>query len=371
MECNRWVTSIPRPSSCAQSRSYWRAKTSWAPPRPVPGRLRPSPCPFSRMLREHRAHRAASSSSPRASWRRRWRSLPRLRAVPVRGNRARPRRRRLRQAAGGDRRTGVDVLVATPGRLLDFMVRRRAEARGIQYLVLDEVDRMLDMGFLPQVRQHRREDARSDRQTLFFSATLPPEIERMTKWVLERSRDDRDRRRASPGRNRHTRAVSGGQGPEIRPARRSCWSATKFDSVHHLLRAPSMVADASAHQLKACSHAVAVHARRPLAERARARRWKVSRPARYEVLVATDIAARGLDIASVSHVINYDVPGASGGLRPPHRPHRPCACRRAMPSRSSPRRSSTRSARSSGSSGAEHPPGEAGRLRVSLHRALQ
>src|SRR3954463_14349152 len=79
---------------------------------------------------------------------------------------------------------GPDVLVATPGRLLDFMEQGEVDLRSIQYLVLDEVDRMLDMGFLPQVRRIV-EKVPKVRQTLFFSATLPPEIASMTKWVLK------------------------------------------------------------------------------------------------------------------------------------------------------------------------------------------
>ena len=79
--------------------------------------------------------------------------------------------------------SGADVLVATPGRLLDFMEDGTIKLNTIQYLVLDEVDRMLDMGFLPQVRRIV-DKVPKERQTFFFSATLPPEIETMTTWVL-------------------------------------------------------------------------------------------------------------------------------------------------------------------------------------------
>jgi len=79
--------------------------------------------------------------------------------------------------------TGVDVLVATPGRLIDFLEDGTANLKDIQYLVLDEVDRMLDMGFLPQVRRIV-DRVPKQRQTLFFSATMPPELETMTKWLL-------------------------------------------------------------------------------------------------------------------------------------------------------------------------------------------
>src|SRR4029077_3662503 len=78
---------------------------------------------------------------------------------------------------------GVDVLVATPGRLLDYLSEGELRLDSLEILVLDEVDRMLDMGFLPQVRKIV-EQCPKKRQTLFFSATIPPEIESLTKWVL-------------------------------------------------------------------------------------------------------------------------------------------------------------------------------------------
>src|SRR5271154_3367952 len=82
-----------------------------------------------------------------------------------------------------DMKRGIDVLVATPGRLIDHLEQGTFDLKQINILVLDEVDRMLDMGFLPQVRRIV-EQCPKDRQTLFFSATLPPEIEGLTKWVL-------------------------------------------------------------------------------------------------------------------------------------------------------------------------------------------
>ena len=80
---------------------------------------------------------------------------------------------------------GLDVIVATPGRLLDFLEQREISLQSIEILVLDEVDRMLDMGFLPDVRRLVEKcPPREKRQTLFFSATLPPEIEKLTQWAL-------------------------------------------------------------------------------------------------------------------------------------------------------------------------------------------
>ena len=115
---------------------------------------------------------------------------------------------------------GVDVLVATPGRLLDFLGDGTANLKDIQYLVLDEVDRMLDMGFLPQVRKIV-DRVPKQRQTLFFSATLPPELETMTQWLLKDPESVEIGARRIAGGDGDARALSGGQGPEIRPAHRA------------------------------------------------------------------------------------------------------------------------------------------------------
>lgn len=199
----------------------------------------------------------------------------------------------------------VDVLVATPGRLLDFMSDGELKLDGIQYLVLDEVDRMLDMGFLPQVRKIV-EKLPKDRQTLFFSATLPPEIEGMTKWVLKDPETIAIGMRLSAAET-----VTHAMYPVAKDQKFDLLVAllekTKFHSVI-IFCATKVMADRAAHQLKAMNHAVAVmHADRSQSERQEA--LEGFKSGKYEVLVATDVAARGLDIASVSHVINYDVPG--------------------------------------------------------------
>ena len=112
---------------------------------------------------------------------------------------------------------GVDVVVATPGRLLDHLEQGTLHFRDVTILVLDEVDRMLDMGFLPDVRRIV-EQISTDRQTLLFSATLPPEIERLAAWVLREPETGRNRRAPFPGRNRHARRLSGGRRTKIRSA---------------------------------------------------------------------------------------------------------------------------------------------------------
>ncbi|MGV3533401.1 MAG: DEAD/DEAH box helicase [Chthoniobacteraceae bacterium] len=199
----------------------------------------------------------------------------------------------------------VDVLVATPGRLLDFMSDGELDLSGIQYLVLDEVDRMLDMGFLPQVRKIV-EKLPKDRQTLFFSATLPPEIEGMTKWVLKDPETIEIGVRLKPAET-----VTHAMYPVAKDQKFDLLVALLEKTQYHsviIFCATKAMADRAAWQLKSMNHAVAVmHADRSQGERTEA--LEGFKSGKYEVLVATDLAARGLDIASVSHVINYDVPG--------------------------------------------------------------
>ena len=200
---------------------------------------------------------------------------------------------------------GVDVLVATPGRLLDFMEEGVVDLSSIEYLVLDEVDRMLDMGFLPQVRRIV-EKCPKQRQTLFFSATLPPEIEGLTKWVLKDPEIISIGERRSPAET-VTHAlypVAKDQKFELLLA---LLEKTQYRSVI-VFTATKVMADRVAARLLELQHPVAcMHADRSQSERTEA--LEGFKSGKYEVLVATDVAARGLDIASVSHVINFDVPG--------------------------------------------------------------
>ena len=199
---------------------------------------------------------------------------------------------------------GVDVLVATPGRLLDFLEDGTADLRDIQYLVLDEVDRMLDMGFLPQVRRIV-DRLPKQRQTLFFSATLPPELETMTSWLLKNPEQVEIGQRRSPAET-----VTHALYPVAKDQKFDLLVAllerTKFDSAI-IFTSTKIMADRVAHQLKDLKHSVAVlHSNRTQSEREDALAGFKS--GKYEVMVATDIASRGLDIAGVSHVVNYDVP---------------------------------------------------------------
>ncbi len=199
---------------------------------------------------------------------------------------------------------GLDVVVATPGRLLDHLGEGTLNLRNVNTLVLDEVDRMLDMGFLPDVRRII-EQVPKDRQTLFFSATLPPEIESLTKWVL------RDPEIIEIGiRRSAAETVSHALYPVARDQKFDLLLAllerTKFDSALIFSRTKHG-ADKIAGRLKVAQHAVAVlHSNRTQRERVEA--LEGFKSGKYEVMVATDIAARGIDVAGVSHVINYDVP---------------------------------------------------------------
>jgi len=199
---------------------------------------------------------------------------------------------------------GVDILVATPGRLLDLLEQRALTLQSVKILVLDEVDRMLDMGFLPDVRCIVEKIPR-ERQTLLFSATLPPEIERMAAWVLRNPVLVEIGARRSPAET-VTHAVYPVAAEQKFDLLMALLERTNFDSVLIFCRTKQN-ADRVAHFLKHAQHAVAVlHSNRTQRERIEA--LEGFKSGKYEVMVATDIASRGLDIAGVSHVINYDVP---------------------------------------------------------------
>jgi len=170
--------------------------------------------------------------------------------------------------------------------------------------VLDEVDRMLDMGFLPDVRRIV-EKISPQRQTLLFSATLPPEIERLAAWVLRNPELIEIGIRRSPAET-VTHAVYPVAAEQKFDLLMALLERTNFDSALIFCRT-KYGADRIAHQLKQGKHAVAVlHSNRTQRERIEA--LEGFKSGKYEVMVATDIASRGLDIAGVSHVINYDVP---------------------------------------------------------------
>ncbi len=201
-------------------------------------------------------------------------------------------------------RDGVDVLVATPGRLLDLMQQGSCRLDHIQFVVLDEADRMLDMGFLPDVKRILQKCPR-ERQTSLFSATIPPEIETLIQWAMRSPETVEIGIRRTPKDSvKHViYPVSDYQKVDLLL---ELLERVNYDSVIVFCRT-KQGADRAAGLLKRNNHSVAVlHSNRTQREREQALRG--FRDGRFEVLVATDIAARGLDITNVSHVINYDVP---------------------------------------------------------------
>ncbi len=201
-------------------------------------------------------------------------------------------------------RGGAEIIVATPGRLLDHMERGYVDFRTVRILVLDEADRMLDMGFLPDVRRILRE-VPTERQTMLFSATMPPEIVQLSREFL------REPRTVQVG---PTTAAAVG----ITHLALGVPAHLKVPLLRELLRDETMSsvlvfartkhrADRVARLLQHTGLAAGViHGDRSQAQRVRA--LEGFRAGRHRVLVATDIAARGLDIEGVSHVVNLDVP---------------------------------------------------------------
>src|SRR3990172_5356158 len=201
-------------------------------------------------------------------------------------------------------RGGVDVVVATPGRLLDHMGRRNVDFRGLQVLVLDEADRMLDMGFLPDVRRIVNALPR-ERQTLLFSATMPPEIEVLSRSIMR----DPVRISVSPPHR---------PPPTIRHEVYPVPQHLKTNLLLQLLGREDMLsvlvfvrtkrrADRVARQVEYAGLPVArIHGDRSQSQREFA--LEGFRSGRHQVLVATDVAARGIDVTGITHVINYDVP---------------------------------------------------------------
>ncbi len=201
-------------------------------------------------------------------------------------------------------RSGVDVLVATPGRLLDHLQQGTCRLDHVRYLVLDEADRMLDMGFMPDVRRIVERCPR-DRHTSLFSATIPPEIESLIQWAMKNPHTVEIGARRTPAETvKHViYPVAEDQKADLL---RELLERVQYNSVIVFCRTKNR-ADRIGNLLRKNNHAVAIlHSNRTQREREQSLRG--FRDGRFEVLVATDIAARGLDILKVSHVINFDVP---------------------------------------------------------------
>jgi len=201
-------------------------------------------------------------------------------------------------------RSGVDLVVATPGRLIDLMDQRVANLSGIEFLVLDEADRMLDMGFLPPIRRIVKALPQK-RQTLMFSASLSREIEQLTHQFQQSPKIVQIGRRANPADTVTQFAYE--VRPHLKPALLlHLLGDPQFDTVLVFTRT-KRGADKIARRLESSGIKTGtIHSNRSQNQRLRA--LKDFKSGAVRVLVATDIAARGIDVDGISHVVNYDFP---------------------------------------------------------------
>lgn len=201
-------------------------------------------------------------------------------------------------------RSGVDVIVATPGRLLDHLRQPYAKLDHIEYLVLDEADHMLDMGFLPDIRRVLRH-LPAKRQTLFFSATMPGPIVELTREMLRQPATINLERKAAP---------AGGITQAVYPVAQELKSALLLALLERGIMHEALVFTRTKHRAnrlwefltKRGIEAARIHGNRSQAQRTDA--LDGFKTGRYRVLVATDIAARGIDVEALGHVVNFDVP---------------------------------------------------------------
>ncbi len=203
-------------------------------------------------------------------------------------------------------RSGVDVIIATPGRLLDHFRAPYARLDALEVLVLDEADRMLDMGFLPDIRRVLKH-VPARRQTLFFSATMPPPIAALASEMLKNPVTISLQRQAAP-------AV--GITQAVYPVPQELKASLFLELINRDLVREALVFTRTKHRanrlaeflLRHRVNAARIHGNRSQAQRTEALAGFKS--GKYRVLVATDIAARGIDVEALSHVVNFDVPAA-------------------------------------------------------------
>ena len=201
-------------------------------------------------------------------------------------------------------RSGADVLIATPGRLLDHFRMPYAKLTGLQFLVLDEADRMLDMGFLPEIKKILRH-LPARRQTLFFSATIPAPILALTREMLHNPATINLERQPAP-------AV--GITQAVYPVPQELKSALFHTLLQRGEMREALVFTRTKHRadrlqkylVKQGVKAERIHGNRSQAQRTEA--LAGFKGGKYRVLVATDIAARGIDVVALGHVVNFDVP---------------------------------------------------------------
>ena len=201
-------------------------------------------------------------------------------------------------------RTGADVLVATPGRLLDHFRFPYARLDHLEVLVLDEADRMLDMGFLPDIRRVLKH-VPAKRQTLFFSATMPPPIAQLAREMLKNPFSVNQERKAEPAVG-ITQAVYPVPQNLKAPLLLELLKRGDIKNVLVFTRTKHRANRLAETLLKKGVPCERIHGNRSQAQRTQA--LAGFKAGRHRVLVATDIAARGIDVEALSHVVNFDVP---------------------------------------------------------------
>ncbi len=201
-------------------------------------------------------------------------------------------------------RRGVDIVISTPGRLMDHMQRGSIDLTSINVLVLDEADRMLDMGFIKDVRKIIAA-VPSNRQTMLFSATISPEIETLSAGMQKSPKTIQIGRQQNPANTITQYAYRVEKGQKLALLRHmletdSMYSVLVFSRTKH-------GADKIRRKLDRVGvNSVAIHSNRSQKQRQQA--LDGFKRGKFQVMVATDIAARGIDVEGISHVINYDVP---------------------------------------------------------------
>ncbi len=217
-------------------------------------------------------------------------------------------------------RRGVHVVVGTPGRVIDHLEKGSLDLSKLKTLVLDEADEMLRMGFIDDVEQILQKTP-DTRQTALFSATMPSAIKRIAKTYLRDPAEVTVAAKTGTADNirqrywlvqRHAQARRADPHPGSRAVRR-------HDHLRPHQAGHRRTGRASCRRAASPPPPSTATCSRPQRERT----IEQLKDGKIDILVATDVAARGLDVERISHVVNYDVPSRSGKLHPPHRPHRP------------------------------------------------